>query len=223
MAIFKNVSTVILTIAAAIILVLATSFPVMSQGNEAECPHDPAHDITYKEIREKAINDCTLRRLKDVDIALIDSLIQVEKNHEIPPSVRGLLLAASCSESGYNPKARGDYRRIKGTNKRKPRAYGILQFWPWANKYIDRDDPIASANFWLSRIKRQVPFVAKRCKFKSDKRIWYAAHVTAVRAPKKSGRCYEKSRHHALLNKWHRSIRKDRQKCWSALLDGDGC
>ena len=187
------------------------------------CQYTESDPISYDEIRKQAISGCSLRSADKVDTKLIDMLISIEKAHALPPSVRGLLLAASCSESGYNPRARGDWRKNKTTGRRYPKAYGLLQFWPWAKKYIDRDDPGQSANFWLKRIKKQIPHVRKRCKFRNTRKIWFAAHVTAVRAPKKSGRCYEKSRHHQLLMRWHKSIARDRTACWKQLLKGDGC
>jgi len=192
-------------------------------GHDISCNYGIGDDISYDEIRRIAIRACPLRKSTKVNVALIDDLISIEKNFVLPSSVRGLLLSAACSESGYNPKARGDYRKSKKTKRKIPKAHGLLQFWPWAKKYIDRDDPLQSANFWLQRIKRQIPFVKKRCRFKNKRKIWFASHVTAVRAPKKTGRCYESSRHHRLLKKWHRLIISDRKVCHERMLDGDGC
>ncbi len=192
-------------------------------NRDMSCDHGPGDEISYEEIRRIAIHGCPLRKSSSVNIELIDKLISIEKKFGLPSSVRGLLLSAACSESGYNPKARGDYRKSKKTKRKIAKAHGLLQFWPWAKKYIDRDDPVQSADFWLKRIKRQIPFVKKRCKFKNKRKIWFASHVTAVRAPKKTGRCYESSRHHRLLKGWHRSIIRDRKACHDRMLNNNGC
>ena len=116
-----------------------------------------------------------------------------------------------------------DLASIRG-KEREAKAVGILQFWPWAEKYIDRENPLESADFWMKRIKRQLKkSVKKNCSFKSEKRKWLAAWVTAVRSPKKGGRCYEKVKHYGLLKRWHRSIKKLRKKIKDSDHYGCGC
>jgi hypothetical protein len=166
--------------------------------------------ITYPELIDEAVFECpNVKNILKVDEKLLWKLAEIEKKYNPPASLRGMLLAAACVESGYNPNAEGDR---KFSRKGKAKAIGILQFWPWAEKYIDRRDPIKSADFWMKRIKRQLKkSVKKNCSFKSKKRKWLAAWVTAVRSPKKGGRCYERVKHYNLLKKWHKSIRKYRK------------
>ena len=179
--------------------------------------------ITYQEIREMAINNCKNKRPHKVDVELIDLLIEIEKNFNPPANLRGMLLSAACLESGYNPKAKGDHKFSK--NKKTPRAIGLLQQWRWYEKYYGtvRTDASSSANTWMQHITRQIPKVKKRCKFKTAKRVWIAAWVHGIRAPKAGGRCYEKPNHYKLLKKWHRKIRNDRDDHLDSLEEPDGC
>lgn len=168
----------------------------------------PPNDIQikYADIVHQAINNCPGLSPDKVDEKLIWNLVEIENKYNPPESLRGMLLAAACQESKYNPNAKGD-RKFSKT--RKPKAIGILQFWPWANKYIDRTNALESANFWMKRIVKQLDTsVRKNCKFRNIKRRWIAAWVTAIRYPKKGGRCYEKPKHYRLLKKWYRNIKK---------------
>ena len=167
-------------------------------------------DSHYAQIVNQARTNCKNRKSEDVDIHLLWSLVEVEKYYNIPRDLQGMLLAAACSESGYNPKALGDRKFSK---KRKPKAVGILQLWPWWEKGrygygVNRRDPIQSSHAWLTHITRQIPKVRRKCKFKPKKKIWIAAWVTAIRAPKPGGRCYEKPKHLRVLRKWKRAIKK---------------
>tara|TARA_R110000824_G_scaffold285090_7_gene473339 strand:+ start:7114 stop:7827 length:714 start_codon:yes stop_codon:yes gene_type:complete len=195
---------------------LATNFEkkfIKTSGSE------PA---TYQELVDEAVFNCpNVKNIIKVDEKLLWKLVAIEKKYDPPASLRGMLLAAACMESGYNPVARGDRKFSK---KREAKAVGILQFWPWAEKYIDRENPLESADFWMKRIKRQLKkSVKKNCSFKSEKRKWLAAWVTAVRSPKKGGRCYEKVKHYGLLKRWHRSIKKLRKKIKDSDHYGCGC
>jgi len=163
-------------------------------------------ETKYSEISYQAINNCPGLTASKVNQKLIWDLIKIENKYNPPESLRGMVLAAACQESKYNPNAKGDRKFSK---YRKPKAIGILQFWPWANKYIDRKNPLESANFWMKRIVKQLNTSVKRnCKFRNVKRRWIAAWVTAIRYPKKGGRCYEKPKHYRLLKKWYRNIKK---------------
>jgi len=163
----------------------------------------------YKDIVNQAIHKCPGVSPVKINRNFIWELAEIENKYKPPKSLRGMLLAAACQESKYNPKAKGDRRFSK---KRRPKAIGLLQFWPWANKYINRLNPYQSAHFWMKRIKKQLKTsIPKQCKFKSRKRRWLAAWVTAIRFPKKSGRCYEKPKHYRLLKRWRRNIKKDRK------------
>tara|TARA_B100000131_G_scaffold46985_1_gene41697 strand:+ start:1029 stop:1604 length:576 start_codon:yes stop_codon:yes gene_type:complete len=170
----------------------------------------PEDQAAYEEIVEQATFNCPrIRNPEKVNQKLLWELVNIEREFNVPPVYRGMLLAAACHESGYNPNAKGDRKFSK---KRKPKAIGLLQFWKWAEKYIDRTNPIESARFWMKRIKRQIPFIKKKCRWRSEKRIWLAAWVTAIRYPKKSGRCYEKPKHYYQLKKWKKAIEKKRKK-----------
>ena len=120
-------------------------------------------------------------------------LFYIEQMFKVPPELKGMVLAAACSESGFNPIAKGD--RKFSRNKKTPKAIGILQLWPWWEHKrwgygIDRRDPEASAYAWMSHIKRQLRSVKKRCK------------------PKASGRCRERPKHLRNLRKFHRAYNK---------------
>ncbi len=172
-----------------------------------------AHDAypTYKELRDKAYHNCPTKSWKKIDIAIIDKLIEVEKQYNVHPSVRGMVLAAACLESGFNPKAKGDRKFSK--NKKTPMAIGVLQMWRVYEKAygVDRTDPVSSAHGWLKHIVRMLPKVKRQCKFKSKKKLWVAAWVTGIRYKKKGGRCYERPLHLKILRKWQRQVRKERR------------
>ena len=167
-------------------------------------------DAMYDMLTDQAINNCRNADPDSVDEYLIRDLIMIEKNHNVPDSLKGMLLASACYESGYNPKAKGDRKFSK--NKKDPKAIGLFQMWPWweDEKYgygIDRKDPRASADAYIRHIKKQIFPVKKTCKYKSKKRIWIAAWVHAIRKPKEGGRCNERPKHLRTLKKWHRNIK----------------
>ncbi len=170
--------------------------------------------VTYEEIRDQAIINCkNVKNLALISEDIIDDLIAIEKQYPVPVKLRGMLLAAACSESGYNTTARGDHRFSK--SKKKPMAIGILQMWPWweSKKHgygIDRTDHNAAGHAWMQHIMRKLPKVKNLCSYRTPERQWVAAWVTAIRAPKATGRCREKPLHLPLLKKWHRLIKVER-------------
>lgn len=166
---------------------------------------------TYEELKLKALYECPMRDSSKIDATIIDKLIEVEKQYNVHPSARGMVLAAACMESGFNPKAKGDKKFSK--NKKTPMAIGILQMWRWYEKTykVDRTDVASSAHGWMKHIVRMLPRVKKQCKFKSEKKLWVAAWVTGIRYPKKGGRCYERPLHLRILRKWQKQVRKDRR------------
>ena len=201
-----------------LLITVALVSPQTTQYNSAlECREVGSH-VTYEEIRDAAITLCKNNRVLDsTDLKIIDDLIKVEKTFGVPHSLKGMLLAAACAESGYNPNAKGDYR------KGRPKAIGILQLWPWWEKAkykVNRKDHISSAGAWMSHVKRQLGKI--KCKFKSPRKRWIAAWVTAIRAPKAGGRCYERPLHLRVLKKWHREIKLWRRACWDDRTI-DGC
>ncbi len=173
-------------------------------------PEPSVSDLHYAQIVEQARTNCKNVKPEKVDVQLLWKLVAVERQRSVPKPLQGMLLAAACSESGYNPNALGDRKFSK---KRKPKAVGILQLWPWweRGKYgygVDRRDPVASSHAWLTHITKQIPKVRRKCRFRTAKKIWIAAWVTAIRAPKPGGRCHEKPKHLRVLRKWKRAIKK---------------
>ena len=100
---------------------------------------------TYDEVLLEAIHNCNGVDPEEVDISLLEKLIEVEKEFNVPSEFRGMILAAACQESKYNPKAKGDRKFSK--NKKTPMAIGILQLWPFYERAysIERTNPIESA------------------------------------------------------------------------------
>jgi hypothetical protein len=124
--------------------------------------------------------------------AMLDELLRMESAAGFPASVRGLMVAAACNESGFEPGARGDYV-ARGAGVREPTSYGLLQFQAWAKRGIrqqgartrdPRLDWRASARYWAAHVARQVPWVRRVCGYTAEADIWRAAHLTAIRAPK---------------------------------------
>lgn len=178
---------------------------------------------TYEEIHDEALFDCPWAKMSADNQKIIGQLIKIERSFNPPPEMRGMLLAAACMESGYNPKAKGDKKFSK--SKKKPMAIGILQMWPFYEKAypgVDRTDPKSAATAWMQHIVKQLPKVKKTCKYKTDAKNWLAAWVTGIRSKKKGGRCNERPLHYRLLKRWHKNIRKSRKA--AADCEGqDGC
>jgi hypothetical protein len=157
---------------------------------------------------------------------MIDMLIEIEQSFNPPSEMRGMLLSAACSESGYNPNAKGDRKFSK--NKRTPMAIGILQLWPIYEKMfpgLDRTNPKQAAVAWMKHIVKKIPKVKRQCKYKKPEKVWLAAWVTGIRYKKPGGRCKERPLHYRILKKWHKNIHEDRQveaEC-GPVKDGCGC
>jgi hypothetical protein len=142
-------------------------------------------------------------------------LYEIEKSFKVPKKLEGMLLAAACAESGFNPNATGDRKFSK--NKRTPKAIGILQLWPWWESgrwgyKVNRKDPEASAKAWMKHIVKQIPSVRKKCKPKSKSLLWIQAWVQAIRSPKPSGRCREKPKHLRFLRKFQKIQKRGKPK-----------
>jgi len=168
-------------------------------------PSTPVHDA----IIDIAVENCKNVRPSRLEEArkIARLIYKVELQFNVPPQLKGMVLAAACSESGFNPKAKGDHKFSK---KRKPKAIGILQMWPFYVKHfkIDRKDPVQSARAWLQHISNMLPKVKRQCKFKTKKRLWIAAWVTGIRYRKPGGRCHQRPKHLRFLKKMHRIYRK---------------
>ena len=141
---------------------------------------------------------------KPVNRALLKTLLDLERKHGVPSYGRGILLAAACRESGYRAKPRrGDGGK----------AVGLLQLWPWwERRYkIDREDPIQSANAWLTHIGRSVKKAKRKCK--GSWRPWLVAQAWIGSGPQ-GWRC-RYSRHYRLLRYWRYRIKRQKASCRS--------
>ena len=96
--------------------------------------------------------------------------------------------------------------------------------WPWWEKAynINRRSVEEAADAYLKHVKKMLPKVKKKCRIKDKKRTWLAAWATAIRAPKKEGRCGERPKFTYILNRWHRNIKKER-KATADCAGQDGC
>ena len=172
---------------------------------------------TYHEVLLEAIHNCPHKRPENINLKLMEDLINIEKEFNVPPEFRGMLLAAACQESGYNPRATGDRKFSKSGTK--PMAIGLFQMWPWWESKkvgfgIDRTNYGEAARAWMQHIVNQIPKIKRNCGFKTNKHIWRAAWVTAIRYPTKNKRCWQSPNHLKLLKRWHRNIKIKR---------ADGC
>ena len=93
---------------------------------------------------------------------------------------RGMLVAKACFESRGNPKARGDWRVVRG--RRVPKAIGLLQLWPWAEKVITtREDPIGSAYVYLGALFDGMRRAKRYCP--KARRLFRLAWIRVNRGP----------------------------------------
>ena len=169
---------------------------------------------TYDEILLEAIHNCKGVDPEKVNIELLEKLIAIEKEFDVPPKLRGMILAAACQESKYNPSAEGDKKFSK--DKKTPMAIGLMQLWPYYERAygINRTNPEEAARAWMQHIVKQIPKIKRNCGYRTDNKIWLAAWVTGIRYKKVGGRCREVPKHHRVLKKWHRNIKIKRK---------DGC
>jgi hypothetical protein len=135
---------------------------------------------------EEAILDRALlcnRMRTPVDRAFLRKLLTLEERFAVPRTLRGMLLAAACHESGFDASNEGDH---KFSHDGRPKAIGLLQMWPWWEDHykIDRRDPKQAAIAWLTHITEQLNKTRAACGYrKGSERLWVAAWVRAVRAP----------------------------------------
>jgi len=197
----------------AVVFLLSTTTPTIWQEDVP----------TYEELVDQAAFNCKNTGRRHADEKILWTLVEAEQKYNVPDEMRGILLAQACGESGFNPRARGDYR-----NKR-PRAIGLFQMWGWwEHAYkIDRTDPSQAADAHMRHIVRMLKKVKKRCRYQTVKKQWVAAWVTSIRAPKRGGRCKETPKHLRILKRWHKTILKERKRLEDsnreAYEDGCGC
>jgi len=183
---------------------------------------------SYDDIMHKAIYDCDYAIPEDIDLDLLELLVEVEKRHNVPPSLRGMLLAAACHESGYDPLARGDHSfHPQG----KAKAIGLFQMWPWWERNkpwgyeIDRTKPAEAAEAYMRHVTKRFLKIRSDCKINKSNRkaIWLASWATAIRAPKKTGRCNEKPRFYRIMKRWHKDSLKERREYMEECAKDGGC
>ena len=133
----------------------------------------------------------------------LSDLLRIEIDAGVPEKYRGMVLAAACSESRYNPHALGDWKRVRG-NTKEAMAVGILQLWPWwERKYqVDRRDPYDSADAWVGQIMKTL----SRARHKCGKRRAFVSAWAWVASGPKGWRC-RAPRHYTRLKRWHRIAR----------------
>jgi len=87
-----------------------------------------------------------------VDPFLGAQLLHVEDLSGID-APRGMLLAKACFESRGNAHAIGD----------NGKAIGLLQLWPWADRWTDRRDPVGSAVTFLGALGEAMKRTRRHC------------------------------------------------------------
>ena len=167
---------------------------------------DPIVDFAVKNCKHVSQS----RQIEAYEVASI--LYSVENQYDVPKKLKGMILAAGCMESGFNPNAMGDRKFSK--NKKTPRAVGVLQLWKYYERTYgtNRRDPQSSAESWMKHVVRMIPKVKKQCRYTSPEKIWIAAWVTGIRYKKPGGRCRERPKHLRLLRKWQKLIAKSLDK-----------
>ena len=177
-----------------------------------------ANNLSYDciDLKNEAYQSCENARIEHINSDIVDRLAEIEdlyfQKYDIPQDLRGMLLAAACVESGYNPKAKGDWKIIFKT-KKHPRAKGILQFWQWAErKYaLNRLDPIQSAHVWMQHVVNTRHKNRCRAYGLSEKSKWLVAWAQAVRGKQTKEnryRCFQRTKHWKKLKKWKRNIKR---------------
>lgn len=222
----QNRARCVKMLCAMLALLLSLSLTKTASGSNPELRTAVYSKVTVKDLTdrdlilaERAVYacKCAVGNYEKVHRSLKNAqrLLVVEKQQKIPDYMFGMSLAAACSESCFSESAKGDHKFSK---KGKPKAIGILQLWPWAERYgVNRFNLESSASFWLSHIKRQIPKIKKRCRPKTKTLAWKQAWVTAVRAPKKGGRCKEVVKH------WRRFIKLQKIKREIENEEIEGC
>ena len=168
----------------------------------------------YNNLINEAYN-CRNAKEKILQTGIIEKLVEVEdfyfQAYNIPEDLRGMLLAAACVESGYDARAKGDWK-ITFKTKKHPRAKGIMQFWHWAEKEygLNRLDPIQSAHVWMIHLANTRD--KNRCKGYrlTNKQKWLGALGQAVRGrltKENRYRCFQRTKHWKKLKKWKRNIK----------------
>jgi hypothetical protein len=180
-------------------------------------PEESDETLLETAILDQALT-CGGAKVGQFDRQLLHDLLRIEEDFQVPMPLRGMVLAAACVESGYNPDAEGDH---KFSPRGRPVAIGILQMWPWwqygpYGPKVNRRDPRAAARAWLAHVVKQLPTIQRQCRYNKPEQVdqlWRTAWITAVRAPAKKPRCKQTFSH------WH--THKRWRLTWQSLLDSD--
>ena len=165
--------------------------------------------------------ECRNAKQKVLDTGIVEKLVEVEdfyfQAYRIPEDLRGMLLAAACVESGYDARAKGDWK-ITFKTKKHPRAKGILQFWHWAEKEygLNRLDPIQSAHVWMVHVANTRDKNRCRGYRLTNKQKWLGAWAQAVRGrltKENRYRCFQRTKHWKKLRKWKKNIKNYAPGC----------
>tara|TARA_R110002074_G_scaffold366916_3_gene540911 strand:+ start:2586 stop:3209 length:624 start_codon:yes stop_codon:yes gene_type:complete len=189
---------------------------ILSQGTPLEYNeiYSAASDNCLPSAKHKSYQE--RERILNEMIVLEETFLK--ENPQIPSSLRGMLIAAICRESRFNPNAKGDWR-INSRGKKVAKAIGIVQMWPWwEDRYdINRRDYTTAAQTWLQQIVKQYHKNErlKRCpSYFPEEKKWVAAWVQTTRGGRvdKSNRyrCFQQPTHYKILKKWKKKILKDR-------------
>ena len=170
-------------------------------------PRAPLYDPPTEEERrivEFAMYHCDNAAARYAKPFVMLELIRVEQDYGIPDELRGVTLAAWCSEAAYQLDA------VVGDGGE---AIGILQLHPQLASLCGapdlRHDPIASAQCWLWNLRRIHEKASRMCR---PKNAWKAAELWLSQGGKKSGySCKRVSSHVARLQQWHRGLAREEQ------------
>ncbi len=184
----------------ALALACALAAPTAAQAWDRPLTSWSPPNELERRIIDRALRCVRMRKPAD-PLYLLD-LLRLEESAGVPRRIRGMVLAAACSESGFDPEATGDPRGGRRM------AVGVLQQWPWWERHFqfDRTNPMRAAEFWLAHIMDQIPRSRRLCgRHLKGEKLWHRAWVHGVRGPKKGGRCDEISKHYLRLNRWRRN------------------
>ncbi len=115
-----------------------------------------------------------LQKLTAENEAIISMLIDVEKKFNLAQTtLRGMLLAAACHESGFNPKAAGDHKFSKEKKSQWQLDFFKCGLGGKSHYKIDRTNPEQSATAYMSHMLNQNLIKLKgNVAYKELDRLW---------------------------------------------------
>lgn len=136
---------------------------------------------------QQALTNCPNRRRPNEE--LVRRLFAIEAEANLPAVARGLLAAAACHESSYNPQVHcGDGGKscglvqLHGSHSKRLRKLGAKGDDP-------RTDWPVATRYWLKRLKRGYRLAKRDCRGRGGYRsreayLWASANKTATWRPK---------------------------------------